>query len=82
MTTPTLPEGMNLHTIHSIQHVEYHDENTHLKVVLALLKAGLTDQQAIDVLKELNGSGIVFRESRTLYLFDPPEQPKRRWWPR
>ena len=42
--------------------VEYHDEDTLTKVYVGLESAGVTGQQAVDAVNQMQNKGILFRE--------------------
>jgi hypothetical protein len=42
----------------------YHDENTMRKVFMALIKSGLTSDEANDAVMFMQNAGILFREKR------------------
>lgn len=42
--------------------MEHFDEDTLFKVINALVRSGLTEQQATDAINEMQNAGILFRE--------------------
>ncbi len=51
----------------------HHDENTLRKVYEGLLAAGIFGQQAVDVVKQIQNQGILFRENKPKRRGRPPK---------